>query len=140
MSNSEGPALQQRSLTAHAQHGEVLRKVCFPRSTDIDLRQTYPRRRQVATTPSPTAETLPPTEAASFTARPEVHKDQRYRKTAFPMKRAPHGKSHPDPEFRQTRVIGKEKRTDEKRWKTPKVTAKTEAKRARAAEWLAKHG
>ena len=133
MSSSGDTAPQRRDPTVHSQHGQLLTKVCYPRSTDIDLRQTYPRARQIGTPSAPTAATLPPTEAVAFTARPEIHKDQRYRTTAFPMKRAPVGKSHPDPEFRPTKTIGKENRNE---WKTPKLTDKVQARRDKAAAWL----
>ena len=39
-----------------------------------------------------------------------------------------------------TKVVGKEKRTDAKRWGTPQQTKKTQAVKRRANKWLAKYG
>ena len=65
--------------------------------------------------------------------------------TLWPMAHAFVGQSHPDsipvnPTGIASGPLGKEKRTDAKRWKTPMPTRKTNKVRARAAKWIAKHG
>lgn len=124
MSSSGEVALQQRHLEAHAHYGQRL--------IPGDYRTVSHRRGQTYT---PQPQDFPTEEAPQFTYRPEVHKPQDYRRTMFPMRRAPHGKSHPDPLYRPTKTTGWEKRQG---WKTPKATAKTQAKRDKAAQWLAK--
>ena len=61
--------------------------------------------------------------------------------TLWPMAHAFVGQSHPDSiPVNPTRVTGKEKRTDAKRWKTPQATRKTAKVRRKADKWLAKNG
>ena len=65
--------------------------------------------------------------------------------TLWPMAHAFVGKSHPDsipvnPTGIASGKPGREKRTDAKRWKVPKVTAKTTRVRRKADKWIAKHG
>ncbi|WP_186489217.1 hypothetical protein [Synechococcus sp. BIOS-U3-1] len=67
-------------------------------------------------------------------------------KTLWPMAHAvtpPNcpDKCHPNSiPVNPTKVIGKEKRTDAKRWKTPKTTTKTTNIRRKADKWIARHG
>ena len=86
MSSSEGPKGQRRHLEAHAVYGNRHQKVFFPRSRDIDLRQTYPRHKTTEVQSAPTADTLPPPTPTPFNHRDGVHLPQDYKPTAFPMK------------------------------------------------------
>ena len=144
MSSSGETALQRKDPRVHHPHGDRLKGVCFPRSNDIDLRQTYGASRKIGKTSVPTGDTLPLTEAQPFTHREGVHQHQEYQPTHWPMPRGRSGKGNRTTAdtvvTRQTKVIGAEKRTDAKRWKTPKATAKTEARRNRAQAWLRKNG
>ena len=143
MSSSEGPKAQKRPIDVHAMHGQRLTKVCFPNSNDLDLRQTYPTPRRIDQPAVPTAENLPvePAKAKTMT----VHQHIPYEgPTAYPM---PRGRSRQGNRTTTdtvittvTKVVGKEKRTDAKRWKTPKQTKKTQAVKRRANKWLAKYG
>ena len=141
MSSSEGPKAQKRSPLVHAIQGNALRKVCFPRSKDIDLRQTYPKPRRIDNQPPvPTAETLPLEESKPFTFREGVHVHQDYRPTAFPMKVSAPRETQPQPDTvinGMTKVIGKENRRG---WKTPRHTRKTAKVRRKADRWLRKNG
>ena len=86
---------------------------------------------------------LPPREpSAPFTHREGVHVSHKYRKSAFPMKVSAPRETQPQADtvvHGMTKVIGKEKRTDAKRWKTPKATTKTKRVRRKADKWIAKH-
>ena len=73
--------------------------------------------------------------------RDGVHVSHQHRTTQWKMSHAFVGKSQPNGiPVNPTKVIGKEKRTDAKRWKTPTQTRKTTRVRAKADKWLAKHG
>lgn len=141
MSSSDGPALQRRSPLVHTIQGNALKKVCFPRSKDIDLRQTYPKPRRIDNQPPvPTAATLPLVQPKRFTHRDGVHLPQDYRPTAFPMKVSAPRETQPQPDRvvqGVTKVIGKENRRG---WKTPRHTRKTNQVRARADRWIQKNG
>jgi hypothetical protein len=139
MSSSEGPKAQKRSPLVHAEHGNALRKVCFPRSTEIDLKQTYPTPRRIDNQSAPDVTSLPLDQPKRYEHRDGVHFHQAHRPTMFPMKsRAERSTwSKPDTLVQGvTRITGKENRRE---WRTSKRTTKTEAKRAKAAAWLAKN-
>lgn len=140
MSNSEGPKGQRRHVEVHAVYGNRHQRVFFPRSTDIDLKATYPTTRQVDNPSVPTAETLPVPESVPFTHRDGVHLSQPYRPTAFPMKVSAPRETQPQADrvvYGMTKVIGKANKNG---WKTPKATAKTDRKRQKADKWMAKNG
>ena len=84
-----------------------------------------------------------PTKPYEF--RDGVHLPQKHRPTQWRMSHAFVGKSQPNGiPVNPTRIasgeLGREKRTDAKRWKTPTQTRKTTRVRAKADKWLAKHG
>ena len=141
MSNSEGPKGQVRSPGAHdANQGKPLRIICFPKSKDVDLRQTYPTPRRVDQAFVPTASTLPPTPSKAKELTEHQHKPFRG-KTAYRMPRGRSGlgnRTVSDTVLEtQTKVIGKENRRG---WKVAKVTKKTTEVRRKADKWSATHG
>ena len=84
-----------------------------------------------------------PTKPYEF--RDGVHVSHAQRSTLWPMAHAFVGKSQPNEiPVNPTRIasgeLGREKRTDAKRWKTPTQTRKTTRVRAKASKWMAKHG
>jgi hypothetical protein len=89
----------------------------------------------------PTAETLPLTEAKPFVLRAGVHGSHKHRPTVLGPSHCSEkhltGRAYADTLInRQTRMTG---RANKEGWKTPAPTQKTEAKKAKAAKWQAKH-
>ena len=136
-----GPKPQVRAPGAHdANQGNPLRIVCFPKSNDIDIKQSFPKPRRIANPIVPTTATLPPT--PSPIKELTEHQHLAYKgKTAYPMPRGRRGlgnKTTADTVLSsQTKITGK---CNKNTWKTPKITKKTKAKRAKAAKWMVQFG